>query len=1404
MHLRGVDSVGPTSSFAFNPVLCWSRVSIWLPWIFVCLLAAVAVDGALLLLRRSAEVASSLLRQTSEIVADLARAAVAPGSMTRLARWTRQKFNRAFHGAPQPLTSRHRGLQRIRAGGGARRPKGRRRLLHELVRKRLVASFVRDRQKANDEAAIDEAYSEWHSSQPSGGSAGDFHDFNRSPYALLLTAAPKAFASTTASGAPLSLVDSGANIHCCGDLALLHDVRDVAPISINGIANTGCTKVGRLRITVPWGRRPRHNSDCTELILDSVHYVPTLSVTILSAPRLLQDHGLCFANGPVAGRGRLGETFGGMRTAKLVEFSGGLLGLPFSQRAGEPSRYPDLVAGNAQVDCQVNANISDRAIRFAPWHPRLGHLSLDSVKRILSSAEQPPSKDGSGKWHVENDDCVCESCLRGKMTRKRRSRTKRFWEAEQPNAVIFMDLVSGLPPGRGPTPNGRSSKCQHLVHFVDCATRMGWCYPINNKSDVHLALRQFLSDNQTHPQRLLLPQTLVSDGAGEIVGKNSPMQKLCRRHRIDINQVPAANSELNGVVERAHLTLFNMVRSMLHHSGLPASYWPTAAIYARHLLNLLPQRNNLCVENKEHGARFLGPYEMWSGVRPCIGHLRVYGCKAYVLQSTHKRKLADRCVDGIFLGLGDRPGSYQVEILETANSNKTRMVRDCYFDEQEFPGLVRNSRRRRARIDRLAWPPESAQLDGGAESDQPEGDEETGADSDAASSAESDQPDSNVENDADGGTDSGADSGADSDDSEDSGKDNGEEIGKDSDVDRNESDKLDSREENTSDGATSLNPRQRTRRATSRPKRYDPAREAARRQLGKPAACIASFCSTFGAATAFAFQSASPTNTALGVPVPNNFDPSYSQGIRDPAYGKHWLDAVNLEWKNLFDTGAVKWVKASSVPKGSRPISAKVVLKFKQHEARYKARIVLRGFEQRPGSYGETFAPTISASVVKLVMAIGVRNGWDIQGSDIKSAFLMSDLPDEVYMHPPDGFKQEGYVLKVCKSLYGLKQAPNLWHALLDSRLVEFGLTRSQLDPSLYFNLKQQIYVACHVDDLLVTAPNKTLTAFRRHLERHFTLSKSGTVNDFLGMQVDYDRVGGVLTLNQDAAVTNLLATFEANGCVPKRRVTTPLQVDVRLSAPNEDELEAKAEFERQHPKNHKELRPYQSGVGSLMHLACSTRPDISFAVSQLARFMSSYGPTHCAQLYHVIAYLRDAGKVSIIFRKEDLADLSIEAFVDSDWGTEPDMRRSCTGQIQMIGSTPICWKSQMQSRTALGSGEAEFVAIGEGARNVLVLRQILSEIGLGPTSPSIIWSDADAAINGLKTLRVDSNLKHVQTRFHRTRDEIRDNNIALWKIATCDNLADAFTKQLTGPKFLRLFSQIFGGGYSGAAQRRI
>lgn len=1159
----------------------------------------------------------------------------------------------------------------------------------------------------------------------------------------------KAAASPHASGKQLMLIDSGANTHCTADRNALLNLRQIAPVSIQGVAQAVSEWVGDLPVRVPWS-----DGTHSDFLLRDVLLIPSVDLTILSTSRLLEDFGISFSTGPRPGDGYICEV-AGTRSCKLSVFRNGLLGLNGTVTGSEfepNNRWHDLIHENVNAD--VYSELSHRSAYYAPWHERLNHLSKASIERVLGSAEPPKGKKGWGL--PETDLCLCESCIKGKLKKKPKSKGRPFSIlSRHNNGVIAVDIVDVTFEGRGFCPSGRSSKAKHLLHFVDAHSRFGWCYPLERKSDAGKALRIFLTDNQVFPQHLLLPSSFILDNASEFTGPKTEFRKICDEYRIKLSPVPAASSELNGIVERANLTLFQAIRCSLFHARLPPGYWPDAATYARHVMNVVPSRNNdLAVEGS--GPRFISPFELWTGSRPRIGHLRVFGCKVMVL-ANKPHKLASRAETAIFLGLGSKPGSYLVEMVATRSANKPRHVRDCLFDEDNFPlsgHLSTRARRDLASLGKTLGQSVSFPTASRGSS------EETQSDSDSSTSTDSDSSgDTSADSDSDG---------------------------------------------NCDDLSVHL----------ALPVPNDPALtvdkwciSGAQQQLllGQRRKGLSTytcaFLSTFALqythfldsmSSKAAYHLAGASAGEVYPPEPNDHDPSLKSALSCPTYGSYWKAALDAEWKNLFDTGAVEWCAITDVPHDQRPITAKIVCKYKVLERRYKCRIVIRGFQQARSTYEETFAPTVSAGIVKLIMAIAVKLGYSLHTIDIKSAFLMADLPVEIFMHPPTHFKRAGHVLRIRKSLYGLRNAPFLFNELLNGHLEDYGLARSQLDPSLYYCKSRSVYLVTHVDDCLVTGPESEIEALTQHLRTKFTLSKAGPVTEFLGMVVDYDKVAGVLSLSQDVAIKALVTKFAAY--LPRRKCRTPLQTSARLVPPSDDE---RSQQPAKPPRKGKpaEFQPYPSGVGSLMHLYNMTRPDLSFAVSQLARFMSNYSESHMEQLFHTIAYLRDTGEVKLVFRRESIPDnLAFDAYCDSDWATDAATRRSCSGQVLMLGAS-FYWKSQMQSKTALSSGEAEFVSIGECCRTVLFFRSILSEIGLGQAAPTVIWSDASAAIGALDNLKVNSNLRHVETRFHRVRDEVRAKSVVLDKVPTAENLADSFTKQLPGPQFHKLHKLMCGVG---------
>ena len=106
-------------------------------------------------------------------------------------------------------------------------------------------------------------------------------------------------------------------------------------------------------------------------------------------------------------------------------------------------------------------------------------------------------------------------------------------------------------------------------------------------------------------------------------------------------------------------------------------------------------------------------------------------------------------------------------------------------------------------------------------------------------------------------------------------------------------------------------------------------------------------------------------------------------------------------------------------------------MKQEEHtsQPRYKARLVVKGFNQKKGiGFDEIFSPIVKMSSISVVLGLTTSLDLEIEQMDVKTAFLHGDLEKEIYMEQPEGFIVKGkddYVCKLKNILYGLKQA--LW-----------------------------------------------------------------------------------------------------------------------------------------------------------------------------------------------------------------------------------------------------------------------------------------------------------------------------------------------------------------------------------------
>lgn len=140
---------------------------------------------------------------------------------------------------------------------------------------------------------------------------------------------------------------------------------------------------------------------------------------------------------------------------------------------------------------------------------------------------------------------------------------------------------------------------------------------------------------------------------------------------------------------------------------------------------------------------------------------------------------------------------------------------------------------------------------------------------------------------------------------------------------------------------------------------------------------------------------------------------------------------------------------------------------------RYKARLVLRGFEQRFGTdYLDIFAPVARRSTVRLFFSLVASLDLECHQIDITNAFIQGDLEEQIFMQQPPGFGDgTSNVCHLHKSLYGLKQAPRVWYQTLAHFLLSCGFEQSPSDPAVLYCQHPKyglIYVMLYVDDIQI------------------------------------------------------------------------------------------------------------------------------------------------------------------------------------------------------------------------------------------------------------------------------------------------------------------------------------------------
>ena len=229
-----------------------------------------------------------------------------------------------------------------------------------------------------------------------------------------------------------------------------------------------------------------------------------------------------------------------------------------------------------------------------------------------------------------------------------------------------------------------------------------------------------------------------------------------------------------------------------------------------------------------------------------------------------------------------------------------------------------------------------------------------------------------------------------------------------------------------------------------------------------------------------------------------------------------------------------------------------------------------------------------------------------------------------------------------------------------------------------------------HVDDMAVAGTRVEVNKLLVTLNKDFETNNLGELSFFTGCIIIQDTLKGLTSISQKTFIETLARRFD---------VTTtssyPASPCANLGARIEDESGG--------------TWPYKEAVRGLMWLVVMSRPDITNAVRAVSRHSNSPAERHWKVVLQIIRYLLGTKDLSLAF--EWGSGLEISVFADANYAEKADDRRSVSGVAVTVGKSSVSWFSSTQKIVTLSTTEAEYIALGDGVKEALFVKGVLSFI---------------------------------------------------------------------------------------------
>ena len=179
-----------------------------------------------------------------------------------------------------------------------------------------------------------------------------------------------------------------------------------------------------------------------------------------------------------------------------------------------------------------------------------------------------------------------------------------------------------------------------------------------------------------------------------------------------------------------------------------------------------------------------------------------------------------------------------------------------------------------------------------------------------------------------------------------------------------------------------------------------------------------------------------------------------------------------------------------------------------------------------------------------------------------------------------------------------------------------------------------------------------------------------------------------------------------------------------------------------------------------------------------VAKYCTAPRAIHWKAALGILEYINGTSEYGITFQRGTLSGISLEVSTDTDYASKTTDRRSVSGGLIMCGGASVCWFSRTPKCVTLSTSEAEYVALGDAVKELLLLRQVWRVTLPSKVMPCFpVFEDNQDAVKLAQNPITNSNSEHIDVRHNFLRELVRQRDFKVVQVPSEFQHADILTK---------------------------